>query len=108
MKRWTMMAALVAALVVAGQAYAGSSCCPMSGKKKSADSSCQKYLSGIELTADQKEKITAIEDDCKAKGSTPEACEASMAKIREVLTDDQRAAFDAAAGKSGKKEGCGS
>jgi Spy/CpxP family protein refolding chaperone len=108
MKRWTMMAALVAAMVVAGQAFAGSACCPMSGKKKSSESSCQKYLSGIELTAEQQEKITAIEDACKAKGSTPEACEDSMAKIRDVLTADQRAAFDAAAGKSEKKEGCGS
>ncbi|HMO03052.1 MAG TPA: hypothetical protein PKC67_07610 [Kiritimatiellia bacterium] len=108
MKHWTMMVALVAALVVAGQAYAGSSCCPMSAKKKSSESSCQKYLSGIELSDEQKEKITAIEDACKAKGSTPEACEDSMAKIRDVLNDDQRAAFDAAAGKSSKKEGCGS
>ncbi len=106
MKKWTVLAALMAAFVLAGQAWAGGSCCPMGGKKKSSD--CSKYLSGIELTADQQEKISKIEEECKAQGSSPEACKSSMSAIRDVLTDDQRATFDAACKKEGKKEGCGS
>lgn len=112
MKKLTLFAALMAAVVVvAGQAWAGGSCCPMG--KKSAEGaaigkSCSSALSGIELSDDQKTKIAAIEEACKAKGSTVEACSDSMSQIRDVLSDDQRAAFDAASSKMSKKEGCGS
>jgi hypothetical protein len=110
MKKITLFAALMAAMLVAGQAWAGSSCCPMSKKSKDAsyDKSCSSALSGIELSDEQKDKIAKIEESCKAKGSTVEACSDSMAQIRDVLNDDQRAAFDAASSKSSKKEGCGS
>jgi Spy/CpxP family protein refolding chaperone len=112
MKKITLFAALMAAFVVAaGQAWAGGSCCPM-GKKSAAgaaiEKSCSSALSGIELSDDQKTKIAAIEEACKAEGKTVEACKDSMAKIRDVLSEDQRASFDAAVAAPAAKEDAGS
>ncbi|HMP88697.1 MAG TPA: hypothetical protein PJ991_00775 [Kiritimatiellia bacterium] len=111
MKKIALVVALLGVVALVGQAWAGSSCCPSSKAKKSVEkekSACVSALSGIELTADQQEKIAKIEKDCKAKGSTVEACSDSMSKIREVLNDDQKAVFDAASAKSSGKSGCGS
>jgi hypothetical protein len=107
MKKITLVVALLGVVALMGQVYAGS-CCPAS--KKSGDQAsmkCSSALSGIELSAEQKAKIAAIEEACKAEGSTKEACSKSMSQIRDVLTDSQRLAFDAACGKMDKKSGCG-
>lgn len=109
MKKLMMWVAMLGVAALAGEVFAGGGCCPASKAKKSGyDSACSSALSGIELTAEQKAEIAKIEDECKAKGSTVDACSDSMAKIRNVLTDDQRASFDAATAKSSKKAGCGS
>lgn len=102
MKKYMLVAALAGMMVLAGQAWAGSGCCPMSGAKKSAEKSgwdkCGSALSGIELTADQQEKVAAIEADCKKSCDGKKSCDDSMVKIREVLSEDQRVKFDAASG----------
>jgi len=110
MKKLTWFAALMAAVLVAGQAWAGGACCPMGKKVEGAalDKSCSSALSGIELTDDQKAKIATIEEACKAEGKTVEACKDSMAKIREFLSEDQRATFDAAVSAPVAKEDAGS
>lgn len=111
MKKIALMVALLGVVAFVGQSWAGSACCPSSKAKKSVTkekSACVTALSGIELTAEQQEKIAKIEDACKAKGSTVEACADSMSQIRDVLNDDQKEAFDAASAKSSKKAGCGS
>jgi hypothetical protein len=102
----------VATLLVVGTvaSWAGGACCPAGGKakEKASVSACSKALSGVELTEDQKAKIAEIEAACKAEGSTVEACAKSMESIRAVLNDDQRAQFDAKAGKKAAKGGaCG-
>jgi len=108
MKKIALVVALLGVVALMGQVYAGGSCCP---SKKSADGeksmSCSSALSGIDLSDEQKAKIAAIEEACKAEGSTKEACSKSMSQIRDVLNDGQRAAFDAACNKSSKKSGCG-
>ncbi len=104
-----------AALLVAGtvSSWAGGACCAAGAKAKSeksekAYSACTAALSGMDLTADQKAKISEIEAACKAEGSTMDACAKSMDQIRAVLTDEQRAQFDAKVGKADKaKMGCG-
>jgi len=109
MKKIMLVVALLGVVAFTTQVLAGGACCP-SGKKmdKAAyDKSCSSALSGIDLTAEQKEKIAKIEEDCKAQGSTKEACEKSMTQIRDVLTDDQKSQFDAASSKSASKAGCG-
>jgi hypothetical protein len=110
MKKIIVLAVAIGAFVLAGNVMAGSGCCPSSKSKKSAEySSCTKALSGMELTAEQRAKIDAIEAECKEQGMTVDACSKSMSKIRDVLTDDQKASFDAATAVSGgSKAGCGS
>ena len=102
MKKYMMVAALAGMMVLAGQAWAGSGCASMCGAKKSAEKSgwdkCGSALSGIELTAEQKEKVAVIEADCKKSCDGKMSCDDSMVKIREVLSDDQRVKFDAASG----------
>lgn len=107
MKNVVLMLALAGVVGFAGQSLAGSGCCPASksAKMESGWGSCSSALSGIELSAEQQDKIAAIEAECKAAGSTPEACSSSMNKIRDVLTDEQKATFDAASAPK-KKGGC--
>lgn len=100
------------AVAFAGNVWAGSGCCPASKSEKVAEkksySSCTKALKGIELTDEQKAQIAAIEAECEAEGMTADACSKSMSKIRDVLTDEQKASFDAATSKTtGAKGGCG-
>lgn len=111
MKKIALVVALLGVVAFTTQVWAGGSCCPMSKKKADSatyDKNCSSALSGIDLTAEQKEKITKIEEECKAQGSTKEACEKSMTQIRDVLDDAQKAKFDAASSKTGAKDGCGS
>lgn len=104
---WT--AVVVAGLLaVAGSAYAGGACCASKAKDGAAVSACAKATAGLDLTAEQKTKIAEIEASCKAAGSSDEACAKAKTEIRDVLTDDQKAKFDAAwEAAPGKKGGCG-
>jgi hypothetical protein len=114
MKKIMWMVALAGVMAMTGSVYAGSGCCPASGAKKSAKkewSGCTSALSGIELTAEQQTQVDAYKAECEAAGMTKDACSSSMSKIRDVLTDEQKAKFDAASGSSAKKSswgGCGS
>ncbi|HMP74657.1 MAG TPA: hypothetical protein PKE12_00025 [Kiritimatiellia bacterium] len=110
MKRMIVaLAVLLAAGVVSS--WAGGACCPAGGKAKAEKqvSACTSALSGVELTDDQKAKIATIEAACKEAGSTVDACAKSKDEIRSVLTEEQRAKFDAKMDKkAGKKDAsCG-
>ena len=112
--KFVYSAVLVAGLMLAASsAYAGLACCASKGAgkaDKAAMSSCSKATAGLDLTAEQKAKIATIEESCKAAGSTEEACSKAKSDIRDVLTDDQKAAFDAACEKASSKKaggGCG-
>lgn len=107
----SMIVVFVAALVAgSASAWAGGSCCP-AGKasKGGAEASmCSKVTAGLNLTEEQKARLAEIESACQAAGSTPEACAKSREEIRGMLTDDQKAQFDAAWEKMTKKGGsCG-
>lgn len=100
----------VLTLIVAGvlsfglvQSWAGGSCC-MSKKKDAA--SCMDQMSSLNLTEDQKAKISDIEAQCKAEADNKEACAKYKAQIRDVLTEEQRTQFDAMA-KKGEEHGAG-
>ena len=106
------MIVAIAALLAAGvvSSWAGGACCPAGGKAKAEKqaSACTYSLSGVELTEEQKAKIATIEAACKEAGSTAEACAKSTEEIRSVLTEEQRARYDAKMEKkAGKKGACG-
>ena len=104
---WT--AVLVAGLVaVAGSAFAGSACCASKEKDvaKTSMMDCSKATAGLDLTAEQKAKIAEIQAACKAGGCSQESCAKAKEEIRNVLTDAQKATFDASWEKcSAKKSG---
>ncbi|MCB1069321.1 MAG: hypothetical protein H7A43_00915 [Verrucomicrobia bacterium] len=98
---------LLAVGVLGGAAHlavAGSGCCPMSAKKDKAAkaewSSCSEAVSGLSLSDEQKAKVAEYEKSCKSEGCSKESCGKYTTKIREVLTDDQKQAFDAAMEKA--------
>ncbi len=98
-----------AVLGLAGVSYAGGACCPAKAKSEAqaALSPCGKAIQGMDLSEEQKAKIAEIEVSCQAAGSTAEACAKSKSEIRDLLTDEQKAKFDASWEKgSGAKGGC--
>jgi len=109
MNKWVLLV-VAGSIALAGNVWAGGACCPASKSDKSASkkySSCTKALKGIELSDEQKAQISAIEAECEAEGMTAEACAKSMDKIRAVLTDEQKASYDEACGKSTGAKGGG-
>lgn len=109
MNKWVLLV-VAGSIALAGNVWAGGGCCPASKAEKSASkkySSCTKALKGIELSDEQKAQIAAIEAECEAEGMTAEACAKSMDKIRSVLSDEQKAAYDEACGVSTGAKGGG-
>ena len=103
MKKLIML--LAAVFIAAGtmQVWAGGSCC--SSKKKSAASHVEQ-MSSLNLTDDQKAKISELEEACKAASDDKEACAKYKGQMRDVLTEEQAAKWDEMCGaKSGG--GCG-
>jgi hypothetical protein len=104
-----IMSGVAAVVLLAGSAFAGSACCASKkGEGKAAMSACAKATSGLELSAEQQAKIAEIETACQAAGSTEESCQKAKADIRALLTDDQKAKFDAAWDKMSEKKADGS
>lgn len=107
MKWFLVIAGACVISASAVSSFAGSACCA-AGKATSEQYACTQALSGLELSAEQQAKIAEIEAACKAEGMTAEACAKSRDQIRAVLTDEQRAQFDANWNKKSKKDGsCG-
>ncbi len=99
-----IIAMWVAAAVLAGVAslHAQSGCpscaagaaksCPMSGKSDLA--------AKLNLTDEQKAKITALREECAKAGATKDACEKCMKSIESVLTPEQLTQWKAACEKA--------
>lgn len=109
MKYVQLAAVIMATMVLAQVSWAGGACCASKkSQEKASMSACAKATSGLDLTAEQQAKVAEIEAACQASGSTAEACQKAKSEIRELLSDDQKAKFDAAWDKaSGKKAGGG-
>jgi hypothetical protein len=97
-----MKKVLAFALVMglAASAWAGGSCC--ASKKdgaaaKGGDTAmaqCDKVISSLNLSDEQKTKVTSIQEACEKEGKSKEACGKYMSQIREVLTPEQQAKWD--------------
>jgi Spy/CpxP family protein refolding chaperone len=92
------MVAMVAVAVALGtaSAWAGGSCCSMKKSKAGGLDGCDKVMSSLDLSAEQKTKIDEIKAACDKDGGSKEACEKSMTEIRDVLTAEQQAKWDEA------------
>lgn len=110
MKIVTVLCMAAAVVSLSASAWAGEGCCAAGKARKSGGDAtvCSKVTAGLNLTEEQKARLTEIETACQAAGGTPEACAKSREEIRGMLTDDQKAQFDAAWEKMSKKGGsCG-
>lgn len=109
MKYILAVAAVVAGCALAAPAWAGGACCAKGKEKVQAKAgwSCADATAGLGLTDEQKAKIAEIQTACEAAGKSPEACAKSMDEIRNLLSDEQKAQFDAACNKAGKGKGGG-
>lgn len=110
MKKWTMACVVACLLAATGSVWAGSACCAVGSKDKAKteawDSACASALKGIELTAEQQEKMDAIQAECKAASCSKESCDSALNKMRDVLTEDQKAKFNVAAAAIPAGGGC--
>ena len=92
--------AIALVLGLAASAWAGSACCASKKGKdaaKSGDSAmanCDKVISSLNLSDEQKAKVTSIQEACEKEGKTEDACGKYMSQIREVLTPEQQTQWD--------------
>ncbi len=105
MKRILAFAAAAAVIVGAASVYAGGACCA-AGKAKAKDEAkseaCTDMMSKLNLTDDQKTKITALKEECKKATSTSE-CHAMMSTgLERILTTEQQAQWKAECSKAAK------
>lgn len=98
--------ALLAVVSMAGTSFAGSSCCGAKKKSQGAEmSQCGDIFASMNLTDEQKAKISELETACKAEGSSKESCAKYKDQMRDLLTDEQKAQFDEACAAKCKKSG---
>ena len=100
-KSWMMVAAL-ALLAGVGAEMAGAGCC-QAGKASGGESPavvCKKACDNLtSLTAEQKAKVDAIMAECQKGASAPECMEKCINALKETLTEEQMAQFQAGCAK---------
>ena len=97
-------AAVAAAMLMASTAFAKDksddmACC---AKNVSNQKSCAN-LASLNLNADQKSKIEALQSECMKGGCTKESRQAFLKKAQGILSADQYAKLKAECSKSAKK-----
>ena len=109
MKRLLGLAVAVVVLVGAARVYAGDGCCAAGKMKDSAKgAACGDMFSKLNLTADQKAKITALKDECLKATSTSERREMMAKGMQGILTPEQFAQWKNACDKGMKSGACSS
>ena len=88
----------ISTMVAAGMmtANAGSSCCPGAAAKaeakvaKAKAASCaDDCLAELTLTDEQKQKVTALMQECNVSGCSEESAEKLTAGLKSILSEDQ-------------------
>jgi hypothetical protein len=103
MKRFLALA--VAAVVMSTAAvYAGEGCC--SGMSAKGASCSGDIFSKLNLTPDQKAKVSTLMADCHRATSTSEFHQLFSSGIEKILTPDQLAQWKAMGDKAAKSGGC--
>ncbi len=72
-------------LLGAGSVFAGEGCCPSGGGTAKAANCFAK----LNLTAEQKSKIDALQANCKTSGCSATAHEKLAAQLKAILTTEQ-------------------
>jgi hypothetical protein len=98
------LALMAAAAFAVTPAFAGdkdkdASCCAVKG-----DMDCAKTYAKLNLTAEQKTKMDALVEKCKAGGCTKESTDAFMKSAETILSKEQMTAFKAECHKAHEKK----
>jgi Spy/CpxP family protein refolding chaperone len=104
MKKFLILAVAGAVILGSVAVYAGSGCCAAGKSKDKAKSSCADMFSKLDLTDAQKAKIKELSADCDKNGCTAEKHEKFTKGVKEVLTAEQYAKWQADCEKA-KKDG---
>jgi Spy/CpxP family protein refolding chaperone len=95
---------VLAGVVALGVAsYAGDGCCA-AGKAKAGGAS--EMFGKLSLTADQKAKLTALQDECMKGKCTETAHEKFTKGVKEILTPEQYAQWKSDCDKAAKGGTC--
>jgi Spy/CpxP family protein refolding chaperone len=107
MKKFYVLAVAAALLVGAASVYADGGCCA-SGKMKSSAKSgaCSDAFGKLNLSDEQKAKVTALKDECQKATSTSERREMMTKGMQNILTPEQFAQWKSACDAGMKSGAC--
>jgi len=109
MKKWfvCLFAAVMLAVATSGFAGCGSCSGDVPAPKVKGDAmACAVSLEKLNLTADQKAKVAALQEECKDV-KCPVACRAKMAEgLKGILTDEQFKQWEKACADAKKSGAC--
>lgn len=104
-----LFAFLVATAVIAGavSVYAGGACCAAKADKAKMSAAgnsdvCGELTAKLNLTDDQKAKLSALKEECKKATSTSECREMMSKGLEKILTPEQLAQHKAECEKMSK------
>jgi len=95
MKKIVVLLAVLGVAAYAVNSWAGGGCCPSKAKsgqsaslEKSKDCGAD-YLSGVNLSDEQKEQIASLKAECDNSGCSATSHEKFTAGLKEILTAEQ-------------------
>ena len=94
MKRLIALAVVTVWAIGAASVFAGEGGCTH-GAKAEGKASCSDMFSKLNLTAEQKTKLTALRAECDATKCTEASKAKFMSGVKEILTADQYKQFEA-------------
>jgi hypothetical protein len=104
MKRFLTLAVAAVVVMSAAAVYAGEGCC--SGMSAKGASCSGDMFSKLNLTPDQKAKVSTLMADCHRATSTSEFHQLFSSGMEKILTPDQLAQWKAMGDKAAKGGGC--
>lgn len=102
MKTFTGVALLAMGILMVSPVLAEDACC-MKGASKSDKMKCAAGYAKMNLTAAQKSKLAALQDECEKAGCTKASQEQFMADAKKILSAEQYAQLKTDCAKAAKK-----
>lgn len=107
MKRLIGWVAVAMMLAGSGAVFAGGACCPARAVKQQAQNGCGDTLAGLDLSAEQQAKLAALAAECQQGKCSKRANQKFVRGVKEILTPQQYAQWQAQCEKARKSgDGC--
>ncbi len=102
MKKFSGLALLAMGMLVVSPVFGEDACCSKSASK-TAKMECAAGYAKMNLTTEQKTKLTASQEECEKAGCTKESQEKFMADAKQILSVEQYAQLKTSCAKAAKK-----